>query len=805
MSSIRQRYDTWGELPVVTRPLPSVTQAMPALRSITTEHAAVTQRSAELGRWASWGAARDGARRTLLLRQTLGLIALVVVVVVAVSLDPHHTLLAVIALSTGVYLLAGVYKSWLLVRGERIVSSAPPATVATGDDLPMYTVLVPLHREGRILPFLIERLAALDYPEDRLEILLLVESDDHETRYALDYLDLPPHIRPLSVPAGEPRTKPRALNVGLSRARGEYIVVYDAEDRPEPDQLRKAIATFRELPRRVICVQARLNFYNARQSILASLFAVDYVQWYYMLLPGLARKGAFVPLGGTSNHFRVEALRRMGGWDPYNVTEDCDLGARIARSGLDIAMLDSTTWEEAVTRTQSWVKQRSRWVKGYMQTYLVHMRHPVKLWRQLGPRAFCDFQVLVGGSALMLLFNPLMWALTVAYLASGSTTLAGEIRSLFPPIVYYPSLLCFVAGNFLFFYASLYVCVRHGYHALTRYALLSPVYWLLMSAGAWAGFISLLRNPHYWAKTEHGVSVDVDHVGAPVATATATAAVLSPVAATAVALPVAGHGVSQAPRAISAMRATSGANRSRSRADGISVVLPAYNEEAAIASTIWSVAESLYSWRRPFEILVVNDGSADATAEIVRTISANEPRVRLIDHPVNQGYGAALVSGFEAATQDLIFFMDSDGQFEFRDLEQFLPLIGRYDAVLGYRIDRQDTWMRRLNAWGWKQLIRLVFGVRVRDVDCAFKLYRADFFRQYRLETRGAMINTEMLYKFTRAGYTFTQVGVRHLPRRTGRATGAKLSVIVRAFKEMAVYAWKWRRKETAMPVLVKA
>ncbi|MGZ3639952.1 MAG: glycosyltransferase family 2 protein, partial [Ktedonobacterales bacterium] len=719
-------------------------------------------------------------------RQTLGLVAMVALLAAAAYLDLHRLLATIIALSTVMYLFAGAYKSWLLLRGERIISSTTPTAAATGDDLPLYTVLVPLHREGKILPFLMERLAALDYPADRLEILLLVESDDHETRHALDFFHLPPHIRPLTVPAGEPRTKPRALNVGLARARGEYIVVYDAEDRPEPDQLRKAVAAFRELPRRVVCLQARLNFYNARQSILASLFAVDYVQWYYMLLPGLTRQGAFVPLGGTSNHFRIEALRRLGGWDPYNVTEDCDLGARIARSRLDIAMLDSTTWEEAVTRTRHWVMQRSRWVKGYMQTYLVHMRHPLRLWRQLGVRAFADFQVLVGGSALMLLINPLMWALTVAYLTSGSADLAAQIRSLFPPLVYYPSLLCFVAGNFLFFYASLYVCVRHGYHALARYALLSPLYWLLMSMGAWAGFFSLVRHPHYWAKTEHGVSLGRGD-------AAVDAAGVSPVTG----------GLRKQP-ATGVTRSLSGAFLAQSRVHSISVVLPAFNEEAVISSTVRSVVETLDSWGHPFEILVVNDGSADRTGDIVREIAATDPRVHLIDHTVNQGYGAALVSGFEAATQDLIFFMDSDGQFDIHDLAQSLALIGRYDAVLGYRIKRQDTWMRLLNAWGWKQLVRLVFGLRVRDVDCAFKLYRAEFFRRCQLETCGAMINTEMLYKFTRAGYTFTEVGVRHLPRRSGRATGAKLSVIARAFKEMIYYAWKWRREGTAKPALVE-
>ncbi|MDQ2905164.1 MAG: glycosyltransferase family 2 protein [Chloroflexota bacterium] len=230
----------------------------------------------------------------------------------------------------------------------------------------------------------------------------------------------------------------------------------------------------------------------------------------------------------------------------------------------------------------------------------------------------------------------------------------------------------------------------------------------------------------------------------------------------------------------------------------LSVILPAHNEEAAIADTVREVTDTLSPWVQDFEVIVVNDGSKDTTGEMVESMAAADPRVRVIHHPVNQGYGAALVSGFEAVTKDLAFFMDSDGQFDIHDIEHFFPLIEKYDAVLGYRIARQDTWMRKLNAWGWKMLVRLVFGLRVRDVDCAFKLYRARFFHDHPLETRGAMINTEIIYKFTRAGYTYTQVGVRHLPRRSGRATGAKPAVIARAFRELFVYARKWHREERA-------
>ena len=228
----------------------------------------------------------------------------------------------------------------------------------------------------------------------------------------------------------------------------------------------------------------------------------------------------------------------------------------------------------------------------------------------------------------------------------------------------------------------------------------------------------------------------------------------------------------------------------------LSVVLPAHNEEEAIATTVHEVIETLSTWMLDFEIIVVDDGSQDDTGAILDTHSATYPCLKVIHHPVNQGYGAALVSGFEAASGDLTFFMDSDGQFDIHDLARFLPLIEEYDAVLGYRIDRQDTWMRKVNAWGWKILVGLVFGIHVRDVDCAFKLYPTSFFREYKLETRGAMINTEILFKFTRAGNTYTQLGVRHLPRHGGRATGAKLSVILRAFRELFVYAFKWHREE---------
>ena len=228
----------------------------------------------------------------------------------------------------------------------------------------------------------------------------------------------------------------------------------------------------------------------------------------------------------------------------------------------------------------------------------------------------------------------------------------------------------------------------------------------------------------------------------------------------------------------------------------LSVVLPTHNEEGVIATTVRSMVETLVPWVPDFEVIVVNDGSKDNTQAIVEAIEQSDPHVRLLNHSINQGYGAALVTGFEAVTRDLAFFSDSDGQFDPHDLAPFFPLIEEYDAVLGYRLDRQDTWMRKLNAWGWKFLVTSIFGIRVRDVDCAFKLFHAEFFRKNQLETRGAMINAEILYRLKRSGGTYTQLAVRHLPRTSGKATGAKVSVILRALREMFFYAWKWRREE---------
>lgn len=252
--------------------------------------------------------------------------------------------------------------------------------------LPVYTVLVPMYKEPEVAQKIARAVTELNYPKEKLDVKLLLEEDDPETRRKVEEVlnDLPSCVEVVvcpKVPKGEPRTKPRACNWGLERAKGEYLVIFDAEDRPDPDQLKKAVVTFRRLEaqgkRRVVCLQAKLNYFNPRQNALTRFFTLEYTTWFDLFLPGLHAFRIPIPLGGTSNHFRTDVLRELGGWDPFNVTEDCDLGMRMARRGYATEVLDSTTWEEANSHVGNWIRQRSRWVKGYFQTHLVHTRDSV--------------------------------------------------------------------------------------------------------------------------------------------------------------------------------------------------------------------------------------------------------------------------------------------------------------------------------------------------------------------------------------------------------------------------------------------
>ena len=249
-------------------------------------------------------------------------------------------------------------------------------------------------------------------------------------------------------------------------------------------------------------MQCQLNFYNADQNWLTRWFTIEYTLWFDLLLPGMQRAQAAIPLGGTSNHFRRDLLERLRAWDPYNVTEDADLGVRLAKCGYRTAVIDSTTYEEANPALGNWIRQRSRWIKGYMQTWLVHMRHPVQLWRDLGPRGFASVQFMLGDTCLILLLNPIYWGLTAVWFAS---RWAG-IQALFPGPVFYLGGLALYLGNFVFIYCSMASVLARRSYGLLRYTLLSPLYWLLMSIAALKALGQLITRPHYWEKTHHGLA-----------------------------------------------------------------------------------------------------------------------------------------------------------------------------------------------------------------------------------------------------------------------------------------------------------
>lgn len=395
-------------------------------------------------------------------------------------------------LAACIHLLVTLPLAWLRRRPGRIADA----------DLPVYTVLVPLFREHRMLPQLVRSLAALDYPPEKLDIKLILESVDDATIAAARALALPPHFQCVIVPDADPRTKPKALNYALQCARGEFAVIYDAEDRPEPGQLREALAAFRAGPANLACVQARLNFYNAHETWLTRQFAIEYAALFDGLLPALQRLGLPIPLGGTSNHFRMAALRWLGAWDAFNVTEDADLGMRLYRRGYVCRMLRSVTLEEATCRLGPWLRQRTRWMKGFMQTWSVHMRRPLRLWRELGTSRFLGFQVVVLGQIFSALAYPLFY-LFVAVVTAADTLLL--LPSTVLGLHLWLVALFNVALGYLANMALALLALRRRGLALAPHIVFMPVYWLGVSLAAYRALIQLWRAPFYWEKTEHGL------------------------------------------------------------------------------------------------------------------------------------------------------------------------------------------------------------------------------------------------------------------------------------------------------------
>ena len=408
----------------------------------------------------------------------------------------------------GVRLLAVAYllTPWLFSgRAGRYRPDGDKAPIADAE-LPVYTLLVPLFREAHMLAPLLKSLQRIDYPQAKLDIRIVLEAADPDTQAVAAGLSLPGHIRTIVVPDGQPRTKPKALNYALQMARGEFVAIYDAEDAPEPDQLRKAVAAFQEQGPETACLQARLNIHNRDASWLARQFTIEYCALFDALLPCLARLGLPLPLGGTSNHFRTKALLACGGWDPFNVTEDADLGIRLHRLGWRTAVIDSTTYEEAPQRWSVWLPQRTRWLKGWMQTYLVHTRRldaTVATPTVKGQRftTAVGVHVVLGGLLLSVLVHPLVYVLLIGEIISGHVF--ERPQSLMGESFWHIAIANFAIGFLASLLLGAVTSWRRGYRALAFRVLLMPLYWLLISIAGYRALWQLVRDPYRWEKTSH--------------------------------------------------------------------------------------------------------------------------------------------------------------------------------------------------------------------------------------------------------------------------------------------------------------
>jgi cellulose synthase/poly-beta-1,6-N-acetylglucosamine synthase-like glycosyltransferase len=371
------------------------------------------------------------------------------------------------------------------------------------DRLPAYTIIAALYREAGSVGDLVRAIRSFDYPREKLDIKLVVEADDLETRAAIARLENPSNLQVIVAVDDGPRTKPKALNCALPFARGSFTVIYDAEDRPEPDQLRAALDAFRRNGEDVACAQASLCIDNPSDSWLSRMFTAEYAGQFDVFLPGFAKFRLPLPLGGSSNHFRTRALRHVVGWDAFNVTEDADLGVRLARFGYRSVVFASTTYEEAPARFGAWLRQRTRWMKGWMQTWAVHMRSPRQLWRDLGPRGFLAMNVAIGGGVLTALVHPFF----VAEMATAAAApLFGKEPWVFASALA-PLHQAAIAAGYLaaIFIGAVGLCRRGLFGSLWVLALI-PIYWLCLSLAAWRALIQLIRDPYHWEKTEHGLA-----------------------------------------------------------------------------------------------------------------------------------------------------------------------------------------------------------------------------------------------------------------------------------------------------------
>jgi len=442
------------------------------------------------------------AAKTLSPSQSLMAVVFTLGIAYAFAAYPLTTIISLNIVVTSYFILAIAYRVVLLAASAPAKRENNSTGKPKYEALPVITILLPLYDEASSLVSLSRAIDALDYPDEKKDIKLLLEEDDEHTIAEAHRLGLDERYEIILIPDGAPRTKPKACNFGMHLARGDLIVIYDAEDQPQSDQLLKAVRAFHNADPSLACVQAQLNYYNASENWLTRLFTLEYSLWFDWLLPGLQRMRAPIPLGGTSNFFRTDTLIEVGGWDPFNVTEDADLGIRLSKLGYRVEILDSTTFEEANCRTGNWIRQRSRWMKGYLQTWLVHMRRPQDIIATTGWRGMLGFQLFIAGNVLSALINPILWLVFIFWLLTKSTI----ISAAFPGPLLWLNVFALFFGNAFFIALAMIAPLKRGWFHLSLFGLTAPFYWLLTSIAAYKALWQLFFRPHYWEKTDHQIS-----------------------------------------------------------------------------------------------------------------------------------------------------------------------------------------------------------------------------------------------------------------------------------------------------------
>jgi glycosyltransferase XagB len=450
------------------------------------------------------GQERRSARSGLSFGQFSVLGLLVLTLSFSVTLEPFAALTAIAFGAWPIFIAMAGLRLAVLFNSDSPAQATRAAPSALPDhELPVYSVIVPLYREAAVLAQLLAALDALDYPRAKLDIRIVIEHDDDETRQAMARTPMPPHIKVLMMPPGQPRTKPRALNAALLEATGALVTIFDAEDIPDPQQLRDAADAFASSDATLACLQAHLVVDNGGDGWLARCFALEYAGLFDVINPGLLERRLPILLGGTSNHFRISAVRHVGGWDAWNVTEDADLGIRLLRAGYRIEDLDSATYEEAPARLDLWFRQRTRWMKGYMQTVATHTNRPLALLRETGPMATLILIILMLGTIVSALGYPfclvvmVMWGLGL--FATDLSTWGGIALSGL-------SLLVFVVGLSAMILPPAIGAVRRRSFDLLPALPLLPLYYALVSLAAWRALADCVFTPFKWNKTQHGLA-----------------------------------------------------------------------------------------------------------------------------------------------------------------------------------------------------------------------------------------------------------------------------------------------------------